>query len=622
MKRYLLFLLILMSWQYATARVVTESQARKLAADFFTSLERSTKAARNSPEDFKLVYSFPAKETRSSAAEPTLYVYAREYGGYAIIAGDDVARTILGYSLKGAFPVSDMPDNMQTMLQWYGEVIEYAREQKWESSQNTVASSGLDSANAVLLHTAKWSQSHPFNDLVPLVDGKKPPIGCVATAISIIMRYHKWPQRGIGNLPSYDYTYNGTRYHIEGYQLGHEYDWSKMPENYQNCSEEEAAQIARLLYDVAVMCKMAFRPGGSGASDSDVLWLPEYFDYDKQMVYLDRNRTELDSHWEQYIIKEIDAGRPVLYSGGNSSIGGHAFVIDGYNGCYFSINYGWGGGTSYREGHDTSADLIDFYTLRPIDGHEEDLLVFNEYQSMAIGIMPNQGGEADPFMAIGVMDDPHIPCDFKINKSFSLHYGITNYSVTRHNQVFRYILFNCSGEIKEMVSSDFSVTIPERSGTSGYVLCKITKKLDEGDQILLCMKDPSSGEWIPIRQSRKNRIVFTTRQLSELVQINYVEEPQFPNLNSPEKLRDISVESYRDCLWEIYGEDKNKVMDNAGWINGEMNRDDLSYRGTMSDPEDLQCDMVIHEIWLPTGVYTLHLRNPATGEEMEIKLEV
>ena len=621
MKRYILFLFILLTWQYSTARVVTQDQARKLAAEFFTSLEMQTKATENYPDDFKLVCSFPEIETRSLASEPALFVFERESGGYAIVAGDDVARPVLGYSPNGYFPVLDMPDNMRAMLQWYAEVIEFAREQNWKSASNMGAGSGLDPANAVLLHTARWSQDHPFNDLVPLVDGQKPPIGCVATAISIIMRYHKWPQRGIGNLPSYDYTYNGTSYHIEGYPLGHEYDWSKMPENYYNCSDEEARQIARLLYDVAVMCKMSFRPGGSGASYSSVIGLHDFFDYDKQLVYIDRDRTDSDYKWEQYIINEINAGRPVLYSALNTE--GHAFVIDGYNGCYFSVNYGWGGSTAYRKGHNTSADLIDFFTLRPIDGHEEDLLVYYLRQSMAIGIMPNHGGDADPFLAIQEMDDPHIPFSFKINKSFSLSYGLQNRSLTSQTQDFRYVLFNRNGEIKEIISSDFRVTIPERSGTSGRVTCNITKKLDDGDQILLCMKESASGSWIPIRQPRIGRIVFTTRELSELVSIHYVQDPQYPDTSSPEKIRDISVVSYKDCAWELRGEDKRLVMNNGGSsVSVSMSGDTVSYRSRLSDPEDLQCDMVIHEIWLPTGVYTLHLRNPATGEEMEIKLEL
>lgn len=50
--------------------------------------------------------------------------------------------------------------------------------------------------------------------------------------------------------------------------------------------------------------------------------------------------------WDALIASEIEAGRPVLYSGQDVSVG-HAFVCDGYetrgSETYFHINWGWGG---------------------------------------------------------------------------------------------------------------------------------------------------------------------------------------------------------------------------------------------------------------------------------------
>ena len=619
MKKTLLILLALLSWQFVSAEVVTERQARQRAADFFAAAEARTKASATRPDDFKLVGTFPEVATKSSpTSAPAMYIFDRPAGGYAIVSGDDVARPVLGYSLSGQFPITDMPDNLRALLQWYADIIAFARQQQWAASP-MAASDGLDPANSVQLQTAQWGQGSPFNDLVAEINGQKPPIGCVATAISIIMRYHKWPQRGTGDLPSYDYTYNGSKIHVEGISLGHTYDWDKMPEQYQNYSEEEASQIARLLYDVAVMSKMSFRPGGSGASLNSTFRLASYFDYDKQMVEIERNRINSDAQWEQLIIDEIDASRPVLYSGNYRE--GHAFVIDGYNGGYFSVNYGWSGSTTYNEGHNTSPDFINFYTLRPIEGHEEDLLVYNKYQSMIIRIMPDQGGSTDPSLALCVMMAPHIPYGFERNKSFGLNYGISNGSLTPFSRDFRFILYNRDGVIKEFVSSEFHQEIVADGGISSSTTCTITKELEEGDQILLCMKDPISGKWAPIRQSKKNRIVFTTRPLSELVSLEYVQEPLFPDTSSPDKKRDLSLTTYKDCAWEIYGENNKKYLDNQ-WIRAETSVESVSWRSDMSDPEDLECDTVLYEIWLPTGSYILRILNPATGEIMEITLEL
>ena len=617
-KAYFLLSALLL-WQCVFAEVVTERQARQRAADFFAAAEVKTKVSATRPDDFKLVGTFPEVSTKASPTSgPAMYIFDRPAGGYAIVSGDDVARPVLGYSLSGRFPITDIPDNLRALLQWYADIIDFARQQHWASSP-MAAADGLDPDNTVKLQTALWNQHSPFNDLVAEVDGKKPPIGCVATAISIIMRYHKWPQRGTGNLPSYDYTYNGTKYHIDGYSLGYDYDWDKMPENYQDCSEEEAAQIARLLYDVAVMCKMAFRPGGSGSSINSAFCLPDFFDYDKQMVQIERGRSNSDAQWEQFIIDEINAGRPVLFSGTDRE--GHAFVIDGYNGRYFSVNYGWGGHTTYREGHNTTPEFIDFYTLTPIEGREQDLLVYNKYQSIVLRIMPDQDGTTDPYLALSVMDAPRIPFDFEINRDFWLKYGICNYSLTPFSRDFQYNLYNREGIVKESISSVFRASIAAQSGITAYTICRISKQLEEGDQILLCMKDPDSGQWTPIRQPKQHRIIFTTRPISELVSLEFVSDPQFPDTSSPEKKRDISVATYKDCMWEFWGNNNKKYVDNQ-WINGDHSEESVSWRSCLTDSEDMDCNTLLYEIWLPAGSYILRIHNPATGEIMNINLEL
>ncbi|MBO4923671.1 MAG: C10 family peptidase [Bacteroidales bacterium] len=613
MKKHILFLILLVSWQYAMADVITEDQARKCAAEFFNTFEKPTKAAESSPGEFKLVYSFPEIETRSSSSEPELFVFERETGGFAIVAGDDVARPVLGYSLDGYFPVSDMPDNLRAMFQWYADVIAFAREQNWKPAPNKEVGFGLDPNNTVQLHTANWSQDHPFNDLVAEINGQRPPIGCVATAISIIMRYHQWPVRGNGELPSYDYNYNGTKYHIDGFSLGHEYDWSKMPDYYWECKEDEAEQLARLFYDVAVMCKMNFAPGGSSSSSSSVLDLTNYFDYDKQLVYLSRSMISSSSIWEQYIVDEIDAGRPVLYSGKEPGINsGHAFVIDGYNGCYFSINYGWAG---YFNG---------FYTLTPVEGHDEELVRFSIGQNMAIRIMPNHSGEPDPSLAISVLGMPFVPIDFALKKDFNLSYVIVNRSAKGFIREYCYVLYNREGTIKEIISPVFQREIQAKGTASGNTTCRITGPLTDGDQILLCVKDPNTGEWIPVLQPRIWHIVFTTRSLSELAYISYVQEAISHDRHYPTKKRDLLLTTYRDCNWEIYGANNKKLIDNKYPVNISLSGegDSPSFYTAMSDPDDPLCDMMLYDIWLPTGNYRLYVRNPATGEEIEIKLEL
>ena len=560
--------------------------------------EVSTKASDARQGDFKLVCTFPEIVTRSASQFPAMYVFERTSGGYAVVSGDDVARPVLAYSLGGHFPVEDMPDNMRAMLQWYADVIEYARSQRWTSASPMSADSGLDPANSVQLQTAKWAQKTPFNDLVPEINGEKPPIGCVATAIAIVMKYYRWPLKGNGTLPSYDYG----KIHIPGHALGHEYDWEKMLDNYRGCSAEGNAQIARLLYDIAVMCKMEFSPGGSDADLSSVRLLPEYFGYDDSIAWYSRGSGYYtDILWEHNVKEEIDAGRPVLYGGSDFGLGGHAFVIDGYNGRYFSINYGWGGATMSLPDHVSTGPFVDYYTLTPIDGHEEDLLVFSQGQRMYCRVMPDNEDVSEPnLMADGVN---HLPPDFDINQAFPLHNTLINRSLSACRRSFRYVLFDKDGKEKEVISDEAIIDIPSDSGTPLRLDCKISSQLSEGDEIVLCVKDPGSGEWsqVLLLQDRFVRIIFTERPLADLVEIGYM-----PILKGSDGMnRDLYLKIYKDACWKLSG---------GGGIH--------IYGGNALDAKDKQCDTAYYEIGLPSGTYTLDLLNPATRERMKIKLEL
>ena len=602
MKNHTTILFLLLAGQIATAKVITEDQARQCAAEFFSSVETPTRSTEISPDVFRLVGTFPNRETRSSISEPAMYIFERDYGGYAIVSGDDVARSVLAYSLKGRFPISDMPDNMRGMLQWYADIIEYARQNHWTPSRSSAEE---DPAPSVQLQTAQWSQGSPFNDLVAEINGQKPPIGCVATAIAIIMKYHRWPERGTGTLPSYEYSRNGTTYHVDEVVLGHEYNWDLMPDNYQNCTEEEAAQIARLLYDVAVMSRMCFYPGESIDQGISGMHLPDYFGYDKQLRSYGRGmELYTDDEWEHLIIDELNAKQPVLYTGYGATFSGHAFVIDGYKGRYFSINYGWGG------------EYNGYYTVTPIEGHEEDLLGFHNHQWMLCGIKPDQGGV--PKANVYSSDILCVRPFFSINQ-FNLRQTVSNgaYGVPE-NVELSYFLYDRNGEQLERIS-----TVDNIGSISGgfdvQSTCKISRTLTDGDMIALSEKDPQSGEWKPIHQIRASKIVFTERPLSDLIEIGYTEEPR---TYREDKKTDFYIKMYKDLCWQLLGDTE------FGYYGTVVNSVDyfpavVKNRFMQEDEYDnSQCDTIIYEIWVPTGTYTLQFQNPMTDERMEIILDL
>lgn len=152
--------------------------------------------------------------------------------------------------------------------------------------------------------------------------------------------------------------------------------------------------------------------------------------------------------------------------------------------------------------------------------------------------------------------------------------------------------------------------------------CRISKPIEEGDQIVLAMRSTLTGEWIPLTHERKSSVVFTKRPLTELTEIGYAEEPAF--WDEEISKRDIYFLVNRDVSWLLYDEVGNELFGGQNWSNSKVIRNGSVIRWVydVADSEDPRCDRSLLEIDIPTGTYTIRLKNPATGEEMELKLVV
>lgn len=526
MKRTVLIVIGILLACVSQAHIVPREKAAAAAGNVFKTI-RATAGTSGEP---RLV-----KQTRN------LYVFENEGGGFAIMSADDVAAPVLAYSETGRFPVNDMPDNMRAMLEWYDRIISFAREQGWETSKAERAVKS-NSESAVKLQTAPWGQWHPFNDLSPMVDRQQCPSGCVATAIAIIMRYYKYPEQGTGELPGYDYEYNFRKIHVDGHKLGHKYDWEKMPDKAYGFSDEESAQIAQLLYDIGVMCEMNYAPGGSGASSFCALKMPLYFGYDKSIRFCDRTFYNTET-WEKMIRDEIDAGRPVFYTG-DSDEGGHAFVVDGYRGDYFSINYGWSEGSGY-------------YLLTPIEGHEDELTEFMDWQDMTIRIMPDQGGAQYVSMVINSSYEP-FTWNFQDKTMTAGNVIVSPYSIITGDVDVAYALFDRNGQFRQLVSD---VTTLTADGWKALYVPDLTLTLPasiaDGDCIKLCLK--SEEDWKPLEQTRCAYVQFDrARTLRQMVSVGHKMEARYTRL--------LLFEMYKDVWWELQSED-GRVLLTSGDID-------------------------------------------------------
>ncbi len=350
---------------------VKEQEARKIAENFYNAYAPSSKAGSSINKLIKEKYE----------GEESFFIYGFEKGGFVIISADDHAIPVLGYSFNS--PVSEnIGSNIRYLFDCYNQEIKDVKSLKtknedikseWERLR-TIKLSGEKKAVGPLLETT-WDQLPYYNQYCP----SGAPTGCVATAMSQIMNYHKWPVSGNGwhkyipeSYPEYGKQYADFSSIV--------YDWENMPVDLSESSTtKEKEAVATLSYHAGVAVNMDYGPTASGALDKDVLYaLTSYFKYDPTTIEYVNYDSDEETAYLNKIKLEIDNNRPIFYSGIGSS-GGHAWVCDGYDDDNMvHMNWGWGG--SYN----------GYFLLSNMASSSYD---FTSYNSMIIGIQPGITGQ-------------------------------------------------------------------------------------------------------------------------------------------------------------------------------------------------------------------------------------
>ena len=309
MKKYLLSTyLVLFSFLLTMAAPVDEQSARRIASDFLRSkMPHVTRAASG-----ELTRAITGVADGDSAG---IYVFNCD-GGFVVISADDELPSVLAYGLKNSYDAQIAPPAMQAMLEAYNHAV--------NSSVKTRAAVPTHADISPLIKT-QWNQNTPYNNNCPVESGVNCPTGCVATATAQIMYYHKWPE-----------TFN----------------WDAMKTSYTSEDTGDAVEaVAKLMADVGEKVYMQYGAESSSAHDMDACEaLRIRYGYSENTNYIERSCYTAKG-WDEVIYNELAANRPVFYGGLSASsgqgIGGHAFILDGYQAKdgvgYFHVNWGWGG---------------------------------------------------------------------------------------------------------------------------------------------------------------------------------------------------------------------------------------------------------------------------------------
>ena len=384
MKKITLITLVLLLTCLLTAQAgpIDQQKARQLAAQF---MQKKGLQLKGEPRRAPGV-----SGTGSNEAQP-LYIFNTDGAkGFVIVAGDDRADAILGYSTEGSYDEQNLPDNFR----YYLQLLSSDMQALMASDATATTRRTVETHDAIdpLIKT-KWDQGsatedgYIYNTACPVSQSLHCLTGCVATAGAQIMYYHQHPKSTTG---------------VDGYQADGQYmdinavtkkglpattfDWDIMKRSYNNADQGTASQqeVAKLMVYAGFAAQMNYGTMGSAASTGILAeGMANYFDYNPNTWQYVKQSDYSVSDWDSMMYNELENGRPIIYSGASKKEGGHAFICDGYDGeGLYHFNWGWSG---QNNGYFKLAATNPYAG----DGTQRDGFV-NDIDAI-IGLQPNNG---------------------------------------------------------------------------------------------------------------------------------------------------------------------------------------------------------------------------------------
>lgn len=450
----------------------------------------------------KLAYT----QYQSDLTSPAVYVFnGEDQSGFVLISASENSRTILGYADQGYFDAANIPDNMRMWLKMYAEEIAYASSLSQQIATHSPLHTQYPNIEPLLGET-QWGQNKPYNDLCPIVDGKRSVAGCVATALSQIMYKHKYPAKGQGN-HSYKLR-NGTEVSADFSKAT--YDWDNMLPQYKGSSytAEQANAVAELMFHVGVACNMQYSSTASGSSSGIALQgLNRYFGYDAGIIPLPKDYIPENQVLEG-IASDLKEGRPVYISAYTTNYEGHAFVCDGMqsNG-YIHINWGWTG---------TADGYFSISALDPAQqgtGGSAANLAFTVDVCAYANIRPDEGGTAQSLVTADALT---LKSDNAIKRTSEINYELFILSNVGSGFAQGNFVYNIYDQNDQLVHT---VTLGKINLGSGYYYQtyplngKIASTVPAGDYNLIAGIHDTNNTFQPIliqgKGAVKNAITIT-----------------------------------------------------------------------------------------------------------------
>ena len=348
-------------------RVVNESFAKEIGESFISNKMGKETANLN-------LY----HTEKGADGQANLYIFNVEGGGFVMVSASKKVKPVLAYSTEHGYD-GEISETAWYFINNYSKNIDYCEEHgilmnddvenEWKSLENNELPAVKNTTGVSPLTQTLWNQDFPYNYYAPECDnywiGNHCYAGCVACAMSQIMKYWDHPVHGHGS-----HTYTHGTYGVQSANFGATaYNWSIMPNSLGYQVDDAALAVALLMYHCGVSVNMNFGPSGSGAYSPDVeTAFRQYFGY-CAASYRQRSSYS-EEEWIALIKNDLDKAQPLYFSGTSDSGGGHAIVCDGYdNNDYFSFNLGWSGSGN------------GFYSINDVAG-------YNNNEAVVLNIKP------------------------------------------------------------------------------------------------------------------------------------------------------------------------------------------------------------------------------------------
>lgn len=535
MKKIFSLLALLCTAFTLSAGPIGESRARQIAEEFF-SLNTT-----RSVGGLKLEWAGDTiTQSMTTALKPDsslMYIYnLNGQDGYVIIAGDDSVAPIVAFSFDAPFDKDNMADATKAILDGWCRQISDARKMQKPINNTQLL---LTRSDALLYETALWDQTEPYNREAPVYDGYRCYTGCVATALSIICYYNRWPEKGVGTTEAYSYTdYGDVERYIEANTLGRTYNYNNMLTSYKNgYSNTQGNAVAALMKDIGTAVMMMYHYTGSGAMDAYAIrGITNHFRYNKA-AKLEFRTSYSYKEWNTILKQNLKNCGPTYYSGVSADGGGHAFVVDGYEGDYFHFNFGWGGSNN------------GYYLTPDITYYAGQMAMFD--------LTPDINGDskcADNLMLCSASDISGetvlrgIASDAKVyNRGESNEYrigGFFNFGPRTFNGTVKLVHCTKEGEWKEELLT-FDIDNLEIHGFTYFETFEyltLNKSIETGDRLRLYYKGYDSDEWQWAKRYDElavNEILLsaTPEEVAETLSFHFDKESNRIALESPNAMQ-------------------------------------------------------------------------------------